>query len=102
MTHHTHIVAEYVQFDDATPFQPLQLQYVVNELVNTEPMHGELITVLRYKEGDKIFLLSFGLGNDVAMNFIIGLPVLYQQRGLFYFGDDSSASRSINARFIIK
>ena len=33
MTQHPTLVAEYIQYDDVHPFQPLQLQCTVNDLV---------------------------------------------------------------------
>ena len=47
MTTHPLIVAEYIQYDDSKPFQPLQLQCAVNSLNATESMHGKITAVLR-------------------------------------------------------
>ena len=57
MTQNPHCVADYIQYDDNTPFQPLQLQYDINDLVKTYPMYGEITVIvrywLRYKQGNK-------------------------------------------------
>ena len=36
MTQHPEIVAEYIQFDDTRPFEPLHLHYAVKDLAKTE------------------------------------------------------------------
>ena len=47
MTAHPTIVAEYIQYDDSDPFQPLQLYCAVNSLDDIESMHGKLTTIDR-------------------------------------------------------
>ena len=80
MTAHPHLVAEYIQYDDTTPFQPIQLACAVRDLEKVESMHGKLTEIvrywLRYQVNDKYTILSFGLGADVAVNSIVGLPTL--------------------------
>ena len=80
ITDHPHLVAEYIQYDDANPFQPLQLACAVKDLKNTESMHGKLTAIvrywMRYKVENKFTMLYFGLGADVAANSIIFLPTL--------------------------
>ena len=43
-----HLAAEYIQYNDSKPFQPLQLQCAVDLLEVTVLMHGKLTTVVRY------------------------------------------------------
>ena len=76
MTSHSHLVAEYIQFDDAHPFEPLRLHCAVADLAKTESMHGKLTAIvrywLRYKNDGKHVILSFGLGESVMVNSIVG------------------------------
>ena len=80
MTQHPNIVAEYIQYDDATPFQPLQLQCTINDLETAELMNGKLTEIvcywIRYEQGGNPVILSFGLSEDDDVNSIIGLPTL--------------------------
>ena len=91
MTQYPSIVAEYIQYDNAHSFQPLQLQCTVNDLVNAESIHGKLTVIarywMRYDQGNKKSVLSFGLDADVAVNSLIGLPTLQKWSGLFDFGN---------------
>lgn len=43
--------------------------------------------------------MSFGLGVDVAVNFLIDLPTLQQWGGVFDFGEIFFVARSINTKF---
>ena len=44
-------------------------------------------------------MLSFGLGTDVAVNYLISLPSLRQWGVVFDLGDNVVAARSINTKF---
>ena len=48
MTTYPEIVAEYIQFDDSDPFQPLQLECAVSDLSAVEDNHGKLTAIVRY------------------------------------------------------
>ena len=83
MTTYPEIVAEYIQFDDSDPFQPLQLECAVSDLSAVEDNHGKLTAIVRYwtqykHEDGKRVVLSFGLGPDVNVNSIIGMPTIRQ------------------------
>ena len=103
MTAHPHIVAEYIQFDDETPFQPMQLQCAVNTSDAAAPMYGKLTAIvrywLRYKHDDSPVILSFGLGADVAVNSIIVLPTLRQWRSGLDFENNYFVAPRLNTRF---
>ena len=79
MTKHPHLVADYIQFDNSCPFQPLQLHCAVADLERVESMHGKLTAIVRYwscyEQDGKGVLLSFGLGNSVTFNLIAGIPI---------------------------
>ena len=46
MTNHTHLVAEYIQYDDAHPFDPVQLVSAVWDYDNASLMHGKLASIV--------------------------------------------------------
>ena len=48
MTKHPSLVAEFIQYDDADPFDPLTFQCAVVDLVKTENDHGNLTDIVRY------------------------------------------------------
>ena len=79
---HPNIVAEYSQYYDAAPFQPLQLQCTVNNLDKIELMYGRLTAIvrywIRYYQGGKPVVLLFGMGKDFTVNSTIVLPTLRQ------------------------
>ena len=103
ITKHPEIVAEYLQYDDKKPFEPLQLLCAVKDLQATESEHGKLTAIvrykLRYKQSGKQCYLSFGLGADVTVNSIIGLPTLRQWGGVFDFSMNTFIAKSINTKF---
>jgi hypothetical protein len=77
-----HIVAEFIAFDDANPFEPIKLAGAVSNPDSYDhETHGQLTAVIRYHTpytdpaGHPI-TLSFGLGHHVAVNSIIGWPVI--------------------------
>ena len=84
MTTYPEIVAEYIQYNDDKPFEPIQLSCAVQDLDTVQAEHGKLTAIVRYwtrykiGDTDKHMLLSFGLGAGVAVNTIIGLPTLRQ------------------------
>ena len=103
MSTHPHLVAEYIQFDDVTPFEPLQLHCAVTDLFKTESMHGKLTDIvrywLRYKNDDKNVVLSFGLGASVTVNSIVGVPTIKAWKCLFDFDSHELIARGLNTKF---
>ena len=65
MTKYPHLVAEYIQYDDSSPFEPLKLHCAVEDLVSIESLHGKLTAIVRYwiqyTKNGKQEILSFGL-----------------------------------------
>jgi len=103
MSKFPHIVAEYIQYDDVKPFEPLQLHCAVNDLVKTESMHGKLTAIVRYwlrhKRDGKPVILSFGLGASVEVNSIVGITTIRQWNSVFDFSSNELVAKSINSRF---
>ena len=79
MTKHPSLVAEFIQYDDRDPFDPIILQYAVTDLVKVEDDHGKLTAIVRYltpytfNDGNTVLLL-FGIGSGVTVPSIIGSP----------------------------
>lgn len=97
ITQHPHLVAEYVQYDDSHPFEPIQLQCAVDDATRSSTEHGRLTAIVRYhtpytdKHGNAV-QLSFGLGADVAVRSIIGKPTLKAWQCNVDFGEDKLVS----------
>ena len=68
-------------------------------------MHGKLTALVRYHLRYQLtglpVIISFGLGADVAVNSIIGLPTLRQWGGLLDFNANKFVATSINTQFPI-
>ena len=76
-------VAEYTQFDnDNNEFHPIQLQVSINNSdTPTQSGAGILTTMVKYyppytSADSQSIILSFGLGDDLLVQSIIGLPTL--------------------------
>ena len=99
----SHLVAEYIQYDNSVPFQPLQLSYAVTDVEQRESMHEKLTDLvqyyLRYQLKGRPVVISFGLGANVAVNSIIGLPTLRQWGGLLEFCSNKFVAPAINTGF---
>jgi len=82
ITNYPAVVEEYIQFDDENPFDPIQLECAVDDAhLMADNSVGKLTALVRYKtrytdEHGTQLTLSFGLGSDVAVNAIIGIPTL--------------------------
>ena len=83
ITKYPELVDSYEEYSDENPFQPVLLDCAVEDLTPRDDAHGKLTAVVRYKScytdvnGDPI-LISFGLGKDVAVNAIVGIPFIKQ------------------------
>ena len=92
MTAYPEIVAEYIQYDDNNPFEPIQLSCAVQDLNTVQADRGKLTAIVRYwnqykvSDSERHMILSFDLGAGVAVNTIIGLPTLRQWGSSIDFG----------------
>ena len=80
MTSHPHIVKSYDQFNNCLPFEPITLGCAVPTDSST-PLNDKLTAVVTYftpycDTSDRPLFLSFGLGESVTVNAIIGLPTI--------------------------
>ena len=82
MSERPDLVAEFISFDAANPFEPIKLGGAIRDPSDFAAAdHGILTAAVRYYtpytdvSGSPV-TLSFGLGSDVAVNTIFGLPML--------------------------
>jgi hypothetical protein len=76
------IVASFERFDDSNPFEPIKLGGAIRHPDDyDESLHGQLTAIIRYKtpcfdnSGSPI-RISFGLGNNMTVNTILGMPII--------------------------
>jgi hypothetical protein len=76
------LVASFEKFDDSNPFEPIKLGGAIRHPDDyKESLHGQLTAIIRYKtpyvdhDGNPI-RISFGLGNDMTVNTILGMPFI--------------------------
>ena len=103
MMTHPHLVVEYMQFDDCWSVEPLQLHCAVEDLVQTQSVHTNLTTIvrywLRYKQDEKQIILSFGLEYSVTVNSIVGIPTIESWRILLSFESHELIACGITTKF---
>ena len=88
-TKHPEIVVEFIEYNDPNPFQPLQLLCALKGTGSTDKhtqaeidVANSLTAIVRYRtpytyqSTGKQCILSFGLGENVSVNSILGLPQL--------------------------
>ena len=92
-----YIVKNYIQFDDKDKFEPLGLNCAVKDIKDVGNNVGKLTTIVTYytrhtSVNNLPILFSFGLGNEVAVNAIIGKPMLKEWNGCVNFNNDTFTS----------
>jgi hypothetical protein len=101
------LVAEFISFDDANPFEPIKLGGAIrdpSDFVSSD--HGNLTAVIRYYTpyvdtfGSAI-TLSFALGSDVTVNTIFGLPMLCDLDSIISLRSNTMHSRILHRDFPI-
>lgn len=98
------IVAEYTQYDDANPFEPIKLAVALQGLDGADSMKNKLTAVVRYwtpykdKDG-RHQIISFGLGESIAVNTIVGLPLLIDWEASICFKSNSLSSVLLQRKF---
>jgi hypothetical protein len=82
MRKHPNLVASLEHFDNANPFEPIKLGGTIcHPDKYQESLHGQLTAIICYKmpysdlKGSPIHI-SFGLGNNMTVNTILGMPVI--------------------------
>ena len=104
ITQHPSIVAEYIQYDDKDPFDPIKLQCAVDDAGLNASENGKLTAIVRYHTPYKFVdgspvLVSFGLGKDVAVRSILGLPTLRQWQSSIDFASNKLVCPNLQRRF---
>ena len=107
ITTYPECVAEYIQYDDADPFEPIKLSCAIEDLSAVEALHGKLTAIVRYHtryvnaDGTPT-TISFGLGQGIAVNSIIGLPTLRQWGMNLCLGTGKMIAPALKTRFDIE
>jgi hypothetical protein len=76
------LVAEFISYDDANPFEPIKLGGAISDLSDFESSaHGNLTAVIgcctpHIDPLGTPITISFALGSNVTVNTIFGLPML--------------------------
>ena len=107
MTEHPELVIDYSRYDDRNPFVPIELQCALSEegapttVVNEA---NKLIAVVTYRtpyvdQAKKPITLSFGLGENVSVRTIIGLPTLKAWQGVVDFVSNKFVAHTLGKRF---
>lgn len=89
-TTYPHIVKRWIEFDDKDEFGLLALNYAIYDVKNIESNTGKLIATVTYyiwyKFIDKLpNILSFGLGEEIAVNAIVVKVTLKEWTRCIYF-----------------
>ena len=106
MTEYPELVLNYSRYDDRDPFLPIELQCALSEENSTAPTDeaNKLIAVVTYRtpyidQKGKPVTLSFGLGENVSVRTIIGLPTLKAWKGVIDFVQNKMIAHTIGRRF---
>ena len=104
MTQYPEIVAEYVQYDDEQPFQPLKLECAVKDIPTQDDLSGNLTAIVRYwtrytEPNGQRAVFSFGLGRDIAVNSIIGVPTIRKWGMSMCFMSNTITAHHIKVKF---
>ena len=101
------LVAEFISFDDANPFEPIKLGGAIRDPADFDASdHGNLTAVIRYYtpytdlSGCPI-TMSLALGTDVTVNTIFGLPMLCDLDSIISLRSNTLHSRTLNVDFPI-
>ena len=74
----------------------------MEDLVATESLHGKLTSIvqywIRYTRNGKREILSFGLGNILAVNSLVRIPTIKAWQCLLDFNKNSLIVRGLNTR----
>ena len=82
MSQYPHLVSDFHMFDDTNPFEPNKLLGAVTNSDSYDfDTHGQLTGVIQYftpyvNTHNQPITISFGLGENVAVNSIIGWPAI--------------------------
>jgi hypothetical protein len=101
-------VASFERFDDANPFEPIKLGGAIRHPDDyNESVHGQLTAIIRYKtpyvdHNGRPVRISFGLGNDMTVNTILGMPIIKDLGMIPNFRDGSVVCEDTAATFTLR
>ena len=97
-------VHSYEEYNDENPFNPIALEGVTADTSDKEEFeNGKLTAVVRYHtryelDGQRQ-LISFGLGSDIAVNGLIGLPTLREWKVVLDIHDGKAYSKNMTLQW---
>ena len=103
MTTYPDIVDSYEHFNDDNPFQPIELDCAVPNS-DSKQNRNKLTAVVTYKTrycnlDGKPMNISFGLGESISVNAIIGLPTLKEFKMVLDVDSGIATSKLLNKDF---
>ena len=103
MTSYPHIVDSYEQFDDNVSFQPIELDCAIPNAESKQNCN-RLTAVVTYitnyiKPDGSNMKLSFGLGESISVNAIIGLPTLKEWKMIMDMDSGIATSKLLRREF---
>ena len=103
MTTYPHIVHSYEQFDDNVPFQPIELDCAIpnaESKQNCNRLTAVVTYITNYRKPDGSNMkLSFGLGESISVNAIIGLPTLKEWKLIMDMDSSCATSKLLRQEF---
>ena len=115
MTAHPELVVDFIMYNDSNPFQPVQLLCALKNEDSTEnhtqaeiDIANSLCAIVRYRtpffytDTDKACILSFGLGKNVTVNSILGLPQLKLWKADILFQKNLLIAHNIDQQFSLE
>ena len=103
MTTYPDIVKSYEQYDDENPFRPITLDCAVPTSAaekEASKLSAVVTYITRYNDASgKPVTLSFGLGDDVTVNAIIGIPTFRAWKLILDISEDRAVSKLLNLFF---
>lgn len=103
ITNFPEIVHSYEEYNGSNPFSPIVLEGVTSNGDNSDFETGKLTAVVtyytRYKNDGKAVTISFGLGDSIAVNGIIGLPTLREWKMVLDIDEGIAYSKLLNLKW---
>ena len=101
ITNHPDIVESYEEYNDAKPFVPLRLDVAIPTNDADNNLDNQLTAVVTYKTRYRMAdgtnaTLSFGLGKDIQVNAIVGLPQIKTWKILLDLDDNKCFAKLFN------
>jgi hypothetical protein len=101
-------VASFERFHDANPFEPIELGGAIRHPDDcNESVHGQLTAIIRCKtpcvdHSGSPLRISFGRGNDMTVNTMLGMPIVEDLGVIPNFRDGSVVCKDAPTTFILR